>query len=582
MSSPIDGFWIPKRLREEVITHDVEYATLSNKNGRPSESREEGAVTVRWPQLRTQHWQRLLNLLQENRHQAPRGIAFWDRFLQALETLGQQLTHLTDPVRNQILSSLPSYTGFSEPMIRLTLDTLEMISLEQIPAAFSLRPEQNVVKSWQSLEGLPGRLRFFSENPWSRGLHFLTGRGGRPFLRSVMNPGSVVGYGAGNVPGTSFLITVLAQSITLTGSPLPVVIVKNSRQEPIFTPMILCELEKLDPELVSTVAVLIWDYQDEQIQDLLLNQADLIMAAASDTTIGEIEAQMSRLKAGQLSGPKTWSVTSPTRFHAHGHKVSFSAVGKEILAEELKDPLSGHDLIDIVSFLAALDSIFWDQFGCLSPRIHFIEVDEAGAYSPQEYANRLVKQMRLLADILPRGAWPLRQVREAFDMFKLLETTKQVQVLSRYDEDFLVAVDQRPFTASTFSSVVNHCQGRVVIVRPLDDLMDLPERHLKFLPSKNLQSLSVAVGRAREKPTDRFYRFAEACGARGVTAIRTVGRGAFPQLAYSWDGYLPLDLVSQRPKGHFTTIEFDAPYDQMIETFRILSRKSSAFELGKS
>lgn len=73
-----------------------------------------------------------------------------------------------------------------------------------------------------------------------------------------------------------------------------------------------------------------------------------------------------------------------------------------------------------------------------------------------------------------------------------------------------------------------------------------------------------------ELPQERFSRFAEACGARGVTAIRTVGRGAFPQLAYSWDGLIPQDLVRRRSAGRFTTIEFDAPYKQMLQTYHLL------------
>ena len=61
-----------------------------------------------------------------------------------------------------------------------------------------------------------------------------------------------------------------------------------------------------------------------------------------------------------------------------------------------------------------------------------------------------------------------------------------------------------------------------------------------------------------------------------MTAIRSVGRGAFPQLAYSWDGLIPLDLVAPRREGlaagHFTTIEFDDPAQnaaQIIETYRL-------------
>jgi hypothetical protein len=76
--------------------------------------------------------------------------------------------------------------------------------------------------------------------------------------------------------------------------------------------------------------------------------------------------------------------------------------------------------------------------------------------------------------------------------------------------------------------------------------------------------------------TIQFLRFAEACADRGVTAIRTVGRGAFPQLSYSWDGFIPLDLVRQRPEGRFTTIEFDHPLQQILETYHLLMKRGAA------
>ncbi len=104
--------------------------------------------------------------------------------------------------------------------------------------------------------------------------------------------------------------------------------------------------------------------------------------------------------------------------------------------------------------------------------------------------------------------------------------------------------------------------------------------YLRLLPAANLQSLSVAVGQEGEGLTDRFLHFAAACGARGVTAIRTVGRGAFPQLAYSWDGLMPLDLVRQRPAGWFTTIEFEQPYDEMLATYRLMLARGAASGLG--
>jgi hypothetical protein len=112
-----------------------------------------------------------------------------------------------------------------------------------------------------------------------------------------------------------------------------------------------------------------------------------------------------------------------------------------------------------------------------------------------------------------------------------------------------VVLDNRPWNGAALTRTANACVGRVVVVRPVADLMDVP-RLLRHFPPAMLQSISVAI------PQAQVQAFAEAAGACGVTALRSLGRAAFPQLAYSWDGLLPADLGSRRAAGHFTTIEF--------------------------
>lgn len=457
-------------------------------------------------------------------------------------------------------------------MIRFMLVALDLIALDQLPAAYALAPSQRTAADWQAMSGLPGRLRFYLARWWQSLLLRLPGFGNHPLFAPSEPPDMVVGYGAGNVPGTALLIALLSQATTLAGGAPPAVLVKNSRQEPIFTRLVLEGLEAADAELVSTIAVTIWDYEDAAVQDLVLSQADLVLAAASDETIAQIQADIQKVDRAQR--PR------PTRFHAHGHKVSFSAIGKEMLVHGLRDGASGQPLLDIITLLAALDSAFWDQNGCLSSRIHFVEDGGDGHYTPHEYAARLSEQLRLLGGVLPRGHWPLQHIKDRFDKYKFLETTGQVRVFSSYDDEFLVVLDERPLDAAALRAEVNDCQGRVIIARPMADLMELPQRYLGLFSANNLQSLSVAMGRAGEGLATRVLRFAEACGARGVTAIRTVGRGAFPQLAYSWDGFIPMDLMCQRPAGHFTTIEFDAPYEQILETFHMLWKRGAAMGLA--
>ncbi len=559
---PLNGFWLPQHLRNQAIFANAETGSQSFVRGRPCEPDDEGAVTAHWPILDEAAWQRLLIGLKTNRRRAPQGRAFWQRMGTALESAARRFADPADSLHARALAALPGYTGYSEGMIRASLSALNLWTLDPFPAAFDLNPSWAAVEDWQTMPGLPGRLRFYpasrpSPSLWAR----LLGRPASLSTRALLAPAPplelVVGFGAGNVPGTALMIAFLAMATALEGGPPPSIVIRNSRREPILAPLLLDALEDADPDLVASLAVLVWDHGDAAAQQQVLARADLVIAAAGDQAIAEIEGSLH-------SGPRP----TPARFHAHGHKVSFSAIGREVLAHDLR--VAGEDtlLIQAVALLAALDSVFWDQHGCLSSRVHFVEDGGKGHYDYREFAAHLNQTLSMLAGVLPRGAWPRRPLRNAFDRYKQLERTGQLQVLSGYDDDYVVIADERPLDAMAFASMVNECQGRVIVIRPVGDLMDVPHGYLSLLPAVNLQSLSVAVGRPSEGLSDGFLRFATACGARGVTAIRTVGRGAFPQLAYSWDGLIPLDLVRQRDAGHFSTIEFDSPCDEIVDTYR--------------
>jgi hypothetical protein len=286
-------------------------------------------------------------------------------------------------------------------------------------------------------------------------------------------------------------------------------------------------VEAVDPGLMASYALMIWDYEDAALQAELLRRADLLIAAAGDEAIRALEAQRA-------------AVAPHCRFHRHGHKVSFSAVA---------DPLPVH------ARLSALDSSLWDQNGCLSPRIHFVADGNHGA---EGYAAALADEMHKLTAVLPRGTTPRRFVHRAFDSYSTL-AGRDVRVFSAYSDDFAVILDRRPWDAAALIRTANTCAGRVVVVRPVADLLEAA-RLLRHFPPTNLQSISVAM------PQAQVLAFAETTGACGVTALRSLGRAAFPQLAYSWDGLLPADLGWRRRAGHFTTIEFADLTDEIAAT----------------
>ena len=525
---PLDAFWLPASLRP--LTHDVEWDVHHVVAGRPVPPGE--GVAVRWPRLTHAQWEALLAELRAARGPAvPDLVARWQR---ALGTVPEILMKRPD-----MLETIARYTGYPSSMLALAFTQGELVRLDALARGLQSAPTWAAARAWQPMPGgLPGALRFFPARRCDRWTASLRGRA--PLFRPSPPAALALGFAAGNVPGNGLLSALLlhiANHTALGATPEkpPAVLVRNSRQAPLLAPWVLSAIEEVDPELVAGLVMLVWDYDDTALQRALLGQADLVIAAASDPTIASLETHLQ-------------AIGQPARFHRHGHKVSFAMIGRAALRDDPTLPAR----------LAALDSTFWDQYGCLSARVHFVE--RGGRHTPAGYAAALSDAMRQLAHRLPRGVAPARFLHRAYDTYKLLEPAGDVHVLTDYDDDCLVVLDERDWNVDQWRETVNRCTGRVVVVRPVDDLGEVPARYLRQLPPANLQSLSMAVA------AGRVLELAEAAGRCGVTALRSLGRAAFPQLAYSWDGLLPLDLGNSRSPGYFTTLETRDPLADLAPT----------------
>ncbi len=315
MRSPgvIEGFWLPQAVRAQVISAETRWETLSfaggRECGRECDADAPGAVTARWPRLGAEAWTRTLDLLSAARRRGPARTRVLGSPAGGHAVGGERLSDPGDPLHGAALDALPRYTGYSPEMIASTLGAPDMWDLGQMAQALALSPTRSAAARWESLPGLTGRLRFFpggagaDEREW-RALAGLPGRlavrfagrlpmySRRPLFGEAEAPEFVTGYGAGNVPGTALIIALLALSTTLAGGAPPVTVVRNSRREPIFSPMVLAALEQADADLFGTVAILTWDYEDAELQDRLLSRSDLVIAAAGDDTIGRIAGQI--------------------------------------------------------------------------------------------------------------------------------------------------------------------------------------------------------------------------------------------------------------------------------------------------
>ena len=575
LSTVYDGFWFPPSIRDRVLKPDTQYEFLYFRDGTPVPPEEgQGGVAIRWPRLDMDIWQQIIASLRTNQKRVQ--MERWsERLLEALSKVQGLWKSQGNPLRQTMLEGLATCTGHSAGMLDFALNLLDLVSVEDLHRAASCSLTQAVKGQFVRLDGLAGRVRFFEQGWWRRLLTRMLLR----FDAYVQHPwrlqqhplGLILGFAAGNVPGIALLFILLGLTAATGEQPgPPIMVVKNSRREPLFTPLVLSALELVDPFLLETTVVTVWDYTDPALQTYLIAQADLVVAAASNETIGEIE------KVARLVPVRS----RPTRFHWHGHKVSFSTVGRECLEVGRCEPRRGTPLPEVVALLASLDVALWNQQGCLSSRVHFVEQGSGlGYHSPEAYGQAVVHSLRWLNRLMPKEVSRKRQIHNLFDKYQAIAAGGTIQVLSRYDDDFLVVLANGPVPPNRFQEMINDCQGRTVVVLPVRDVMEVPDRYLRHIPRQSLQSMSIALGDP-DLPdiAPRLLNYAEALGSIGITGIRTLGRGAFPQLAYSWDGFIPLDLTTHRKKGYFTALEFDQPWTQIYDTYdlvrQILDRNS--------
>lgn len=565
-----DGFWLPKELRQKLITPDTAWKVQYQKDGQPANAGDPGAVGARWPVFSRSDWELLFRSLEERR----RTISpdFMHRMQNAVTALLQRFADAKDPLTNTVVQFFSTYSGYSPEMINFALDLMDLTPFDSLEKSLSLQIPLSVQREYVSLQTigrLDGRLRRFTNRKidWPFALKW---KKTSPLPSKENYPHTVLGYAAGNVIGTAFLIALLGQVSALANphkgkndpKSVPSVLVKNSRQEPLFSSFFFTALEEIDPDLVRTVAVMIWDYEDEPLQDYLVSQADLIIAAAADFTIEQIDETRKRANPA-------------ARFHKHGHKVSFTTIGKSYLARGSSTEVGGSsEMVEMLTLLSALDSMFWDQYGCLSSRVHFVEQGSDEYYSPLEYGHLLVAKLRVLSKRLPRGAIPMSRIHDRFDYFNAQTFSDQVKLCSSYDDDFIVVLDERPWNPQHFKTIVNNCIERTIVVRPVASIMEVPEVYLKWIEPGNLQTMYTAIdGREHNRWSKNLTQFLEAVGMCGVTGVRTVGRSPFAQLAYSWDGLLPQELSFSYPSGYFTTVEFENTFFQIMGNYATLTDK---------
>lgn len=382
-----------------------------------------------------------------------------------------------DPYRQQAERLLPAITGYDAEMVRLGL--------------------ASYLKTFRA----PQLHRFVAEdfaNPKVLDEFQPAAKGGAV---RAFGPALLVHNWAGNVPALP-LWSLVCGLLVKAGN-----VGKLPSAEPLFASLFARLLAEVHPPLADCLAVVWWKGGDAHAASALFGEADIVLAYGSNQAVDEIRRQL----------PLT------TRFLPYGHKLGFGLISRAAL-DTLRAPATAR--------LAAHDIVRWEQQGCYSPHLFYVE--RGGRVAPREFAQYLAGELASLQRRHPRRALALEDAqaiagwRQSSELRAL--AAAGAELLGDEHAAWAVAYAEAP---QPLAPTAGHRCIQVVAVDCLDDVVALIEPHASFL-----QTAGVAA-----EPAELF-RISALLGRAGVTRVAAIGSMTAPEAGWHHDGrFNLLDLV---------------------------------------
>ena len=460
----------------------------------------EAPWSVDLPELSTAQMTTLAQRVQQASRQHLKTMPVSD-IVQVLDKATARLLDRQDPYRQALERLLPHATGFDAEMVRLNLhayvQTFRGLQLQRFVAEDFANPK--VLDEFQPR----------AQGGWSK----------------AFGPELLVHVWAGNVPALP-LWSFVSGLLVKAGS-----VGKVSRAEPVFATLFARLLAEVEPRWRDCFAVVWWP-SGASHERTAFELADVVLAYGGNDA----------LQAMQANIPVT------TRFLPHGHKLSFGLVSAAALSVH-KAPG--------VARQAALDVARYDQQGCYSPHVFYVQ--RGAPVSPENFAQHLAAELAGLHHQLPRrvlsleesaqvGAW-----RERHELAGLQETDLHPTALTVLGHDSAlstVVFSERllPLTAGPLNRNV-----WVVAVDTLDEVMPLISAQRYYLQTAGLAAAP-----------EELLHLGQCLGDAGVTRICALGAMTSPEAGWHHDGrFNLLDLVrmvdieasTERAAERFTSYE---------------------------
>jgi hypothetical protein len=268
----------------------------------------------------------------------------------ALSELADNWLHPEYPFRKQALEQGPGAIGFSRATLARGLDSFfKQITRENLHALLVQElGHAHRLEEWAAT----------SAEQHSQRAAMVTG------------PEFLVHIAAGNIPNPTL------RSIALGLLVRAAQFVKCASGTSLLPRLFAHSLCDAEPKLGACLEIAEWRGGTSELEKTLFEEADCVTATGNDETLMAIRQQL----------------PAKARFIGYGHRVSFGYVTRQAL--------SGFNLKNLVA-RAGDDVVAWDQLGCLSP--HLIYVEHGGGVAVGQFAGLLAEELARREESEPRG-----------------------------------------------------------------------------------------------------------------------------------------------------------------------------------
>lgn len=321
----------------------------------------------------------------------------------------------------------------------------------------------------------------------------------RGFSKAV-GPELILHIWAGNVPALP-LWSLISGLLVKAGN-----IGKVSSSEPLFAGWFAQVLVEIAPQLSDCLAVVWWKGGEEEREKEIFTYPDVVVGYGTNQSLESMSRRI----------PVT------TRFLPFGHKISFGLISKGALDSRKALTTAHHAAFDIIQF---------DQQGCYSPHIFYVQ--KGGNVSPAEFAQYLSQELESYQKRYPRRTLSLEEMtasiqwcnQEVLSSYK--NSTKQV--FGQNENHWSVVYEED----AVFSPTCSNRSVKVIAFEEIEEVLQSIKLYRNFL-----QSVGVAAA------PKELFQWAGMLGNVGVTRITSIGKMTSPEAGWHHDGrFNLLDFV---------------------------------------